>query len=193
MKYQLSANDNPMLKRFSKPTTISRGLQVTVKECLCLDFGPSENLCHLHGLQRSGSGFDNLCFRSFTCEPVEKCPSADEGITKYKLFSAQTIDTFINKRAIILAWYLEYKKASKNLIRISPPNSPTEQPNNYKSHLDKGLTNPSRRGESGGNLEGWAMARTHQHCMSAMSAPISKQLKRSRATTYLNTVLTTKA
>lgn len=127
MKYQLSANDNPMLKRFSKPTSVSRGLQVTVKECLCLDFGPSENLCHLHGSQRSGSGFDNLCFRSFTCEPVEKCPSADERITKYKLFPAQTTDTFINKRAIILAWYLEYKKASRNLIKISPPNSPSNQ------------------------------------------------------------------
>lgn len=97
MKYQLSANDNPMLKRLSKPTCISRGLQVTVKECLCLDFGPSENVCHPHGLQRSGSDFDNLCFRSFTCEPVEKCSSAGESITKYKHFTAQTIDTFINR------------------------------------------------------------------------------------------------
>lgn len=66
--------------------------------------------------------FDSLGFRRFTSEPGEDCPSADESITKYNCFSAQSIDALPHKELLTAAWYLEYIKKIRNLTNSAPKN-----------------------------------------------------------------------
>lgn len=79
---------------------------MTVNVWMCLEFG----------LQIMGAGMPppwdseaisvsyRLGFRSFTCEPGENCPSAEEGIRKYNCFSAQNTDALLHKVLLTAAW-----------------------------------------------------------------------------------------
>lgn len=68
----------------------------------------------------SVSVFDSLGFRSFTSEPGENCPSAEEGISKYNCFSAQNTDALLYKGLLREAWCRILKNACRNLVKSAP-------------------------------------------------------------------------